>query len=153
MKNIAVLAGLTLALSACGDKSGTPAADTTAAVSPPPAAAAGATHNVQMVMEGTTPKFVPNELSVKAGDQVVFTYVGTGGPHNVAFYADSVPAGAVPVLMAQIKDGLDSLSTALLTDPNTSVTISFAGAPAGEYKFTCTPHSAMGMHGKITVTP
>ena len=152
MKNIAVLAGLTLALSACGDKSGTPAADTTAAVSPPPAAAAGATHTVNMVMEGTTYKFVPNELTVKVGDVVTFTNV-SGGPHNVAFYADSIPAGAEPVLAAQIKDGLGPISSALLVDPNATVSISFAGAPAGEYKFTCTPHMAMGMHGKVTVTP
>jgi plastocyanin len=155
MKNIAVVAGLALVLSACGDKSGTPAADTTAAVSPPPAAAAGATHNVNMVMEGTAYKFVPNDLSVKVGDQVVFTYVAPppSGPHNVSFYPDSVPAGAVPFLMGQIKDGLDSLSTALVVEPNATITLSFAGAPVGEYRFTCTPHKAMGMHGKITVTP
>ena len=152
MKNIAVMAGLALVLSACGDKSGTPAADTTAAMTPPPAPAAGATHTVNMVMEGTTYKFVPSELSVKAGDVVVFTNV-SGGPHNVAFFADSIPAGAEPVLAAQIKDGLGPLSTALVMDPNATITISFAGAPAGEYKITCTPHMAMGMNGKITVTP
>jgi len=151
MKNIAVMAGLALVLSACGDKSGTPAADTTAAASPPPAAAPGATHTVNMVMEGTTYKFVPNELSVKAGDVVVFTNV-SGGPHNVAFFADSIPAGAGPVLAAQITDGLGPLSTALVMDPNATITISFAGAPTGEYKFTCTPHQAMAMNGKITVT-
>ena len=27
----------------------------------------------------------------------------------------------------------------------------FAGAPVGDYRFTCLPHMAMGMHGKITV--
>ena len=151
MKNIAVMAGLALVLSACGDKSGTPAADTTAVVSAPPSAAGGATHNVQMVMEGTAYKFVPNELSVKAGDVVVFTNV-SGGPHNVAFFADSIPAGAEPVLAAQIRDGLGPLSTALVIDPNATITISFAGAPAGDYRFTCTPHLAMGMNGKITVT-
>jgi plastocyanin len=151
MKNIAVMAGLALVVSACGGGSETPAADTTAAVSPPPAAAAGATHNVQMVMEGTTYKFVPNELSVKMGDVVVFTNV-SGGPHNVAFFGDSIPAGAEPVLAAQIKDGLGPLSTPLVLDPNATISFSFAGAPAGEYKFTCTPHQAMGMNGKITVT-
>ena len=30
-------------------------------------------------------------------------------------------------------------------------TISFAGAPVGQYKFTCLPHMATGMHGSITV--
>jgi plastocyanin len=26
-----------------------------------------------------------------------------------------------------------------------------ASAPTGDYRFTCQPHSAMGMHGKLTV--
>jgi plastocyanin len=153
MKNIAVVGGLALVLAACGggDKNATPAADTTKAAAPAPAAA-GATHDVNMVMEGTAYKFVPNELTVKVGDQVVFHNV-SGGPHNVAFFADSIPAGAAVVLEPQLKDGLGPLSSPLLVEPNATVAISFAGAPPGAYKFTCTPHAAMGMHGKITVTP
>ena len=154
MKNISVVAGLACILAACGgEKSGTPAADTTAAAAPAPApAAAGATHDINMVLEGTTYKFVPNEVTVKVGDQVVFHNV-SGGPHNVAFYADSIPAGAQAVIDPQLKEPLGPLSSALLVDPNATLAVSFAGAPAGEYKFTCTPHMAMAMHGKITVTP
>jgi plastocyanin len=139
-------------LTACGggDKSATPAADTTKAMAPA-APTAGATHDINMVLEGTTYKFVPNEVSIKVGDQVVFHNV-SGGPHNVAFYADSIPAGGKEVIDPQLKDELGVLSSALLVDPNATLPISFAGAPAGEYKFTCTPHMAMGMHGKITVT-
>lgn len=152
MKNIAVVAGLALVLAACGDKSGgTPAADTTAAA-PPAAPMAGATHNVNMVMEGTTYKFVPNDLSVKAGDVVVFHNV-SGGPHNVAFFADSIPAGASAILEPQLKDGLGPLSSPLVVDANATITVAFTGAPVGNYKFTCTPHQAMGMNGRITVTP
>ena len=154
MKKIGVLAGLAAALMACGgEKNNAGAADTTA-VAPaaaPAATTAGATHDVNMVLEGTTYKFVPNELSVKAGDQVVFHNV-SGGPHNVAFWADSIPAGAKEVIDPQLKDPIGPLSSALLVDPNATLTISFANAPVGEYKFTCTPHMAMGMHGKITVT-
>src|SRR5262249_35659905 len=83
MKNIAVLTGLAVALSACGgEKKEGAAADTTHAASATPApapAAAGATHDINMVMEGTTYKFVPSELSVKVGDKVVFHNV-SGGP-------------------------------------------------------------------------
>jgi plastocyanin len=104
-----------------------------------------------MVLEGTAYKFVPNELSVKVGDQVVFHNV-SGGPHNVAFWADSIPAGAKEVIDPQLHDQIAPLSSALLVDPNATLSISFANAPVGEYKFTCTPHMAMGMHGKITVT-
>lgn len=154
MKKIAVLAGLAATLMACGgEKNNAGAADTTAAAAATPAAptAAGATHDVNMVLEGTTYKFVPNELSVKVGDQVVFHNV-SGGPHNVAFYADSIPAGAKEVIDPQLKDQIGPLSSALLVDPNATLTVSFANAPVGDYKFTCTPHMAMGMHGKITVT-
>ena len=153
MKIISVVAGLACVLTACGgDKGATPAADTTAAAVAPAPAPAGATQDVNMVLEGTTYKFVPNELSVKVGDQVVFHNV-SGGPHNVAFYGDSIPAGGQQVIDPQLKEQLGQLSSALLIDPNATLAISFAGAPAGDYKFTCTPHMAMGMHGKITVTP
>ena len=152
MKNISVVAGLVCMLAACGgDKDATPAADTTQAAAPAPAPAAGATHNVNMVLEGTSYKFVPSELSVKVGDQVVFHNV-SGGPHNVAFFADSIPAGAQAVIDPQFKDPLGPLSSALVVDPNATITVSFAGAPTGDYKFTCTPHMAMGMNGKVTVT-
>ena len=154
MKKIGVLVGLAAALVACGGEKGNAgAADSSAAAATPaPApAAAGATHDVNMVLEGTTYKFVPNELSVKVGDQVVFHNV-SGGPHNVAFFADSIPAGGKEVIDPQLKDPIGPLSSSLLVDPNATLSISFANAPVGDYKFTCTPHMAMGMHGKITVT-
>ena len=154
MMKTGVLAGVAAALvMACGGEKGGAAADTTqVAATPPAAAAAGATHDVNMVLEGTTYKFVPNDLSVKVGDQVVFHNV-SGGPHNVAFWADSIPAGAKEVIDPQLQDQIGPLSSALMVDPNATLTVSFANAPAGDYKFTCTPHQAMGMHGKITVTP
>ena len=159
MKNFLVVAGLTVVLGACGgEKKGeeAPAANATPAAAPAaPAsapAATGATHDINMVLEGTTYKFVPAELSVKVGDQVVFHNV-SGGPHNVQFYADSIPAGAKEIIDPQLKDELGPLSSALLVDPNATLAVSFAGAPAGVYKFTCTPHMAMKMHGAITVTP
>ena len=154
MSKIAVVAGLAVLMAACGGGSETPAADTTQAAAPAPApAAAGAKHDVNMVSEGTSVfKFVPAELSIKVGDQVVFHNV-SGGPHNVAFFADSIPAGAQAGIDAQLKDPVGPLSSALLVDANATLTLSFANAPAGDYKFTCTPHAAMGMHGKITVTP
>lgn len=147
--NRTVVAGLALVLAACGEKAGTPAADTTAAA-PAPAPAAGATHDVNMVLEGTAYKFVPVDLTIRTGDQVVFHMV-SGGPHNVQFWADSVPAGAKDVLNAAMPNRIGDLNGELLVEPNATYTISFANAPAGEYKFTCTPHMALGMNAKITV--
>jgi plastocyanin len=154
MRTIAAMVGLAVMV-ACGGGDKAPAADTTQAA-PPPATgggAAGTTHDVNMVLEGASSyKFVPAELTVKPGDKVVFHNV-SGGPHNVAFWPDSIPAGAQAVLGPQIPNPIGPLSSELLVDPNATLSISFAGAPNGEYKFTCTPHMAMGMHGKITVAP
>jgi plastocyanin len=153
MSKIAAVAGLAVLMAACGDKSAdTPAADTTTVAAAPAPAPAGATHDVNMVMEGTAYKFVPSDISVRVGDQEVFHNV-SGGPHNVAFWADSIPAGAKEVIDPQFKDPIGPLSSALVVDPNATITLSFANAPTGEYRFTCTPHMAMGMNGKITVTP
>ena len=146
-------AGLTLVLAACGGGEKKPAADTTAAAAPAPAAPAAATHDVNMVMEGNAYKFVPSELSIKVGDKIVYHNV-SGGPHNVQFFADSIPAGAKTALDAGMPgDKMGELSGPLLTEPNQTYEVTFAGVPAGDYKFTCTPHMAQGMHGKVTVQP
>ena len=47
----------------------------------------------------------------------------------------------------------DRLAAQLLTTQGETYTISFAGAPAGVYKYNCLPHAATGMKGSITVTP
>ena len=152
MKMAAV--GVAAVLLACGGERAPEAggADTTQSAANPVTPAAGATHDVQMVLEGTAYRFVPAELTIKAGDRVVWHNV-SGGPHNVAFWADSVPAGARPVLEPQIPNPIGPLSSELMVEPNATLSISFANAPAGEYRYTCTPHLAMGMNGKLTVTP
>lgn len=151
MRTTAVVAGLTFFAAACGggdqgEQAGQPAADAA------PAPAAGATHDVNMVLEGTAYKFVPADLTIRAGDVVRFINV-SGGPHNVQFWADSIPAGAAAVLDAAMADRIGPLSGGLITEPNAIYSVSFVGAPAGEYRFTCTPHLAMGMNAKLTVQP
>ena len=156
MRAIAGVAGLALVLAACGgEKKAEGAADSTsaAAAPAPPAAAAGAVHDVNMVLEGTTYKFVPNELTIKSGDKVVYHNV-SGGPHNIQFFADSIPPAAVQALDALMPgDKLGPLNGPLLVEPNVTYEIPFTNLPAGEYRFTCTPHQAMNMNGKITVQP
>jgi plastocyanin len=48
-------------------------------------------------------------------------------------------------------DQMAPLEGPLLTEQDGVYKVSFAGAPAGDYKFYCLPHLALGMHGKITV--
>lgn len=155
MRVPAIVVGVAMLVAACGGekKAGTPADNTTPAPAAPTAAAAtGATHEIQMVQQGATSfKFVPDNITIKTGDVVVFKSVsGTG--HDVAFYADSIPPGAADVLNANIADKPADLATPLINEGQ-SLTVSFVGAPVGTYKFYCIPHGAMGMKGTITVTP
>ena len=79
--------------------------------------AGGATHDVNMVLEGSTYKYVPDQLTIKSGDVVRFHNV-SGGPHNVSFWADSIPAGAADALKAGMPDQMAPLEGSLLTEPN-----------------------------------
>ena len=98
MRMTSMVAGLSIVLAACGgenksasDQPATadqPAADQQAAPSQPgnAPAAAGATHDVNMVLEGSSYKYVPDQLTIKPND-VVRYHNKSGGPHNVAFWA------------------------------------------------------------------
>lgn len=161
MRVTSLVAALALVLAGCGgDKkadgpSTNPPAQQPGPTTPPGGgagggASGGATHDVKMVMEGSTYKFDPATLTVKAGDVVRFHNVN-GGPHNVQFYPDSIPSGAASVLDANMPDRIGPLAGPLLAEPNATYQVSFAGAPAGQYKFFCLPHQALGMHGQVTV--
>jgi plastocyanin len=110
----------------------------------------GKTVAVQMIGDEKGYRFVPATIIVKVGDAVKFTNV-TGGPHNVTFWPDSIPAGAATTLGAGMPNTTAPLTGPLLITPNDTYTVSFAGAKTGVYKFFCTPHLSLGMHGVITV--
>ena len=158
MRVTSMVAGLAIVLAACGgekkaeDQSTTPATPEQQPAAEPAGApaAGGASHDVNMVLEGSTYKFDPAELTIKSGDVVNF-HNKTGGPHNVSFWADSIPAGAADKLKAGMPDQMAPLEGPLLTEPEGVYKVTFAGAPTGDYKFYCLPHLALGMHGKITV--
>ena len=154
-----MVAGLTLVLAACGgeQKSGgeqqstaspeQPAADAPAANAP---AGTGKTHDVKMVLEGSKYKYDPENLTIQSGDVVRF-HNTSGGPHNVSFWADSIPSGAADPLKKNMPNQMAPLEGPLLTEPNAVYEVSFAGAPKGEYKYYCLPHLALGMKAKLTV--
>jgi plastocyanin len=145
----------TLALMACGGKD-KPADQAAAPATPPasePAAApamAGPSHEVDMDFDGKAAKFTPAELSIKSGD-VVKWVVKSGPPHNVGFHADSIPAGAADVLNKAMTETMAPLVGPMKVGVGETYEVSFAGAPAGAYRYFCTPHIAFGMHGTVTV--
>jgi plastocyanin len=113
----------------------------------------GAVHEVRMLL---TPDgrnvFDPATLTIRPGDRVRWINL-SGGPHNVAFYADSIPAGAQVVLNAAMSErlGAQDLVGKLLFDEGEAYEISFAGAPEGRYRYFCTPHEMLGMNAVLTV--
>jgi plastocyanin len=149
-----MVAGLAIVLAACGGGKKTqeqPAAGESAGAAPAAApAATGATHDVNMVLEGSKYKYDPDNLKIKSGDVVRF-HNKSGGPHNVSFWPDSIPSGAAEALKAGMPNQMAPLESPLLTEPDAVYQMSFAGAPKGEYKFYCLPHLALAMRGKLTV--
>jgi plastocyanin len=163
MRVATIAAGLAVMLAACGGEKKAPAAEgaeTTpapaAAAAPAPAAeaapaATGATVDVSMVLEGTAYKYVPAEITVKAGDVIKFKNV-SGGPHNVAFKAGGVPAGAESAIDAALgANKMGPLTGNLVVEQDGTYTLGTTGFPAGKYDFHCTPHEALGMKGALTV--
>ena len=137
---------------ACGKK-GDQTQDQAQAAPPaaPAAAPTGPVVEVKMTGNGSTKAaFEPSSITVPAGATVRFTNV-SGGPHNITFWSDSVPAGGAPVLQAGMKNTVDNLSGPFLTQPNETYDVSFANAPKGTYKGYCTPHLTLGMKIAIKV--
>ena len=111
---------------------------------------APATHVVRMVGDTKSFRFEPATITAHVGDVVRFVNV-SGGPHNVTFSADGVPAGAAETLQKNMGKTIGTLSSAMLTEPKEVYTISLAELPAGTYNFYCLPHQAMNMTGHIRV--
>jgi len=121
-----------------------------ASAAPAPAAEpAGSVVEVKMTGDGTTKAaFEPATLTIKPGTTVRFINV-SGGPHNIAFFPDSIPKGGAEALKKGMANAMSDLTGPFLTQPKEKYDISFAGAPAGTYKGYCMPHVAFNM--KITI--
>src|SRR2546430_14168994 len=121
------------AIVACGgDKKS--AASQAEAATPAPAGAsanaavpepAGAVVEVKMTGNGTSvAAFEPSKVTVKTGTTVRVINV-SGGPHNLAFYSDSIPKGGADALKKGIANPMGVLSRAFLTQPNEKYDASF----------------------------
>jgi plastocyanin len=90
--------------------------------------ATGKTWDVKMLGDGTSYRFEPASITISAGDAIKWTVV-SGQPHDVAFWPDSIPAGAQAQLNANMPTPMSPLAGPLLTNLNDNYTISFAGVP------------------------
>jgi plastocyanin len=117
---------------------------------PPRAAVPPKTVEVQMIGDATGYKFSPAKISIAKGDKVKFTLV-SGPPHNVVFWEDSIPKGAAAKLGKAMTKTVGPLTGPFLLNTGETYEISFAGLPAGTYKYYCAPHLALGMRAVIEV--
>ena len=134
-----------------GDATASAGATSTAPIgNATPKAATGKTVDVQMIGDAQGYRFVPANVTVKAGDAVRYTMV-SGGPHNVTFWADSMPAGTAAQVAANMPNATAPLAGPLLINQNATYVVSFAGTKPGVYRYYCTPHLALGMKAAVTV--
>lgn len=124
-----------------------------AAFTPAPKAqtpAAGRTVHVEMLQQGSRYLFRPAGIRIQPGDIVEFENV-SGGPHNLQFYPNRIPAGAREFLNRAMPQRQGDLASPFFTQPHQKYTVNFTGAPEGTYDFFCLPHQALGMKGTIIV--
>ena len=141
----APLALVAVALAGCGRESASQT-DGSSRV----AATTVVVHDVDMVFDGSSYHFLPRDLTLRAGDIVRF-HNRSGGPHNVSFWHDSIPAGAAMVLQDAMPNQMSPLVGEMVITPDEIYEIPFSGAPAGIYKYYCLPHLQLGMVGVLTV--
>ena len=114
------------------------------------ATATAKTVDIQMIGDATGYRFAPAKVAIQRGDKVRFTLV-SGPPHNVVFWADSVPKGAAAALAKGMPNTVGELTSPFFLKTGDSYVVSFAGAPAGRYVYNCAPHLALGMKAVIDV--
>ena len=139
---------------ACGKKADQTQTQQAAPGAPPAAPGASPTGpvvEVKMTGNGSNrAAYEPSSLTIAPGTTVRFVNV-SGGPHNITFWSDSIPAGGAAALNAGMKNTIDNLSGPFVTQPNEGYEVSFANAPKGTYKGYCTPHLTLGMKIAIKV--
>ncbi len=129
----------------------TTASSTTTGTTGGAVAITGTTKTVNMIGDAKGYRFEPANFTIKQGDGVKFVVV-SGGPHNVAFDAATIPPDVRSQLDANMgPDKGGELSSALKMNAGESVTVSFGKIKPGQYPYHCVPHLALGMKGVITV--
>jgi plastocyanin len=157
LRSVSVLLAGAAAISCGGGKrTGANGGSQTTTVAPPPAGGAatgtgtGKTWDVKMYGDNSGYRFDPKALTISAGDAVRWVLV-SGGPHDVTFWADSIPNGAQAQLQSDMPNTIAPLTAPMTMNVGDSYTASFIGLPKGIYHYFCTPHLAMGMVAVITV--
>jgi len=100
---------------------------------------AAETKEVKMGSDAGLLAFVPAKTQICSGDSVKWLN-NKGGPHNVVFDEDAIPAGV---------DSEKISCPEQMGEEDDSFTMSFS--TKGEYNYYCEPHRGAGMQGLLTV--
>ena len=134
---------ITLAFAGCGKKEEGPSP-----AAPKAAATPSKIHEVMMHGDAKGYYYEPKVLVIKVGEAVRWK-LSEGGPHNVNFKGQRIPAPAKAILE---KEG--RLTGVNLEAPGQTYDLLFSKEMGvGEYNYICDPHAALGMTGKIIVQP
>lgn len=106
--------------------------------------------SLRIRMDGN--RFTPSEFRASPGDTLLFAN-GNGGPHNVEFLPDSMPAAARKEFEKAMPGGqykLGPTSGPLVMDSDEIYRMVVPDVPAGRYAFVCLPHQVQ-MRGALVV--
>jgi len=109
----------------------------------------GAIIEVRMIGDAKGYRFVPQHVTAKRGDGVKFVVV-SGGPHEIAFDLDAIPAESRGQLQMNMPNSTNGRSPLLISE-NETWTVSLGALKAGKYPFVSTPRLPQGMKGEIEI--
>lgn len=109
----------------------------------------GAIIEVRMIGDAKGYRFVPQHVTAKPGDGVKFVVV-SGGPHEIAFDLDAIPAESRDQLQANMPNSTNGRSPLLISE-NETWTVSLGALRVGKYPFVSTPRLPQGMKGEIEI--
>jgi plastocyanin len=98
-----------------------------------------------------TGRFVPNVIEARAGDSLRFVLT-SGGPHNVEFVKDSIPAPMRTLLESAMPgEKIGPLSSPLLISAGETYAFKIPNLEPGRYAFVCLPHVSSNMRGALVI--
>jgi plastocyanin len=125
------------------------AAATNSAAARPVASRAPKTWQVKMITDEGKQLYEPKDITIQSGDTI--KWLAVSGSHDVGFWADSVPKGAVELLRKAMPDTVAPLLGPRIPKKGDSYIVAFTNMPKGVYKYYCKPHLKKGMVGTVTV--
>jgi uncharacterized cupredoxin-like copper-binding protein len=151
LRHLTATPALILIVAACSG-AGSTAAPSVAAASPSPAADSTAAQRIEVMLTDAL-KMEPSEMSVKAGQQVVFVVTNTGAIDHEFYLGDETMQAEQEAMMQSGQMAHDT-AEGISLKPGESKELAYTFETAGQTIAGChvTGHYGAGMKATITVT-